>query len=425
MVFKLTAVLDAKTSVQLENFAITLTKYYKSKKPVPTDWFTAFEQLRILVASSKRKRKVIFIDEMPWLDTKGSDFIAALEHFWNDWASTQNNIMLIICGSSASWIVKKLFRNRGGLHNRVTGRILLKPFTLSECRMYCAATGLPNDEISLLETYMTFGGIPYYLDLLKPGLSLTQNVGKLCFGPGGELREEFDNLYASLFANAQRHMLVVRALAKRKTGLSRDEIRKTTNIAEGGTLTDTLNELELSGFIRRYEPFGKKKRGSLYQLVDHFTLFHLAFIENSPDDDSSYWAKIRETQAFRTWRGYAFEQVCLAHVDQIRKSIGVAGVITHTGSWRSTSTDPMVQVDLLLDRNDRVVSLCEMKFTDLPYAINKKTAGELRQKRSSFIEETGTRKATHLVLVTPIGLKRNTYYDLVQNVVTTADLLTD
>ena len=312
--FKVTAILDSDMERQLSNFAEALSEYGNEGKPILSDWFAAFERLRTLLERSKAKRKVVFFDEMPWLDTKGSRFIPALEHFWNGWASTQRDIMLIVCGSAASWIVKKLFRNRGGLHNRITRRILLQPFNLAECRLYAEHEGFPVDEVSLLETYMTFGGVPYYLSLLNKNLSLTQNVSRLCFSPGGELREEFDSLYASLFKNAARHILVVEALGKTKSGLTREDIKKATRIPEGGSLVEALEELELSGFIRKYAPFARKKKGVLYQLVDHFTLFHLAFIKGSPFDDPSYWMKKRETQAFRSWRGYAFEQVCLSHV---------------------------------------------------------------------------------------------------------------
>ena len=423
--FKVTAVLDVDTQRQLRNFAEALTEYGKEDSPVLPDWFAAFERLRFLLEHSNRKRKVVFFDEMPWFDTKGSQFIPALEHFWNGWASAQDDIMLIVCGSAASWIVKKLFRNRGGLHNRITRRIFLQPFTLAECRLYAERQGFPVDELSLLETYMTFGGIPYYLSLMNKNLSLTQNISRLCFSPGGELREEFNNLYASLFRNAARHILVVEALGAKKSGLTREEIKKITRLPEGGSLNEALDDLELSGFIRKYAPFARKKKGMIYQLVDHFTLFHLAFIKDSSSNDPDYWMKKRETQAFRTWRGYAFEQVCLSHIGQIKQALGITGIITHVESWRSEQSDPGAQIDLLINRNDRVISLCEMKFSDTEFIITKKHAQEFRNKRNVFIEETGTKKAVHIALITPIGVVRNDYYDTIQSVVTVEDLLRD
>jgi len=421
-IFKVTAVLGGSTKEQLGVFTKALSEYSKDDIKHPSDWFEAFNELRKLLEKSTGKRKVIFIDEMPWFDTKKSRFISALEHFWNGWASTQNNIMLIVCGSAASWIVKKLFRNRGGLHNRITRRILLQPFTLAECRMYAETLGLPKDELNLLDMYMTFGGIPYYLSLLNTKLSFTQNVNRLCFSPEGELRDEFDNLYASLFNNASRHIMVVEALGKKKIGLTRDEIKKLTKIPEGGNLSVTLEELEQSGFIRKYTPFARKKKGMLYQLVDHFTLFYIAFMKEKSSEDSDYWIKKRETQSFRVWRGYAFEQVCLSHVRQIIRAIGIAGVITHIESWRSEQSDPGAQIDMLINRSDNVISLCEMKYTDTEFSMTKKHAQDLRNKRTVFIDETGTKKAVQITLITPVGIKRNEYFDIVQSIITTEDL---
>jgi hypothetical protein len=431
--FHVTALLENDTRMQLQNFAEALAEYSGHNNDsgnnggdgTPADWFEAFRKLRLLLEQSNRKRKVIFIDEMPWLDTAGSRFITALEGFWNGWASAQSDIMLIVCGSAASWIARKLFENRGGLHNRITRRILLKPFTLAECRRYSETAGLPTETINLLETYMIFGGIPYYWSLLSNRESLAQNVARLCFSPGGELREEFISLYASLFKNYEDHVKVVRALATKRSGLTREDIKGAAKLAEGGHLTDILRDLELSGFIRSYTPFARKKKGSLYQLTDHFTLFSLDFIEGSQDLDPQFWLKKRETQAFRTWRGLAFERVCMAHVEQICRAMGVSGVITTVESWRSKESDPGVQIDMLINRNDNVVSLCEMKFSEAEFAITRGVAADIRSKRSAFTTETGTRKAVHIALVTPLGLKRNLYYDLVQSVVSAEDLLND
>ncbi|MDR2610164.1 MAG: ATP-binding protein [Clostridiales Family XIII bacterium] len=420
--FHLTASHEADTGSHLSRFAESLVEYGDSDHSVPENWQDAFRRLRVLLDGANRKRKVVFIDEMPWLDTKKSGFVPALELFWNDWASARDDICLIVCGSSASWVIKKLFKSRGGLHNRVTRRILLEPFTLSECRQYYEQSGLPTDDMNMLEAYMFIGGIPYYMDLLNAKKSLAQNIGDLCFSRGGALRDEFDNLYASLFRAPHRHILVVEALGKKTRGLTREDIKNMTGLPEGGNLTDVLTELEWSGFIRTYTPFEKKRKGTLYQLIDHYTLFYLAFIKGSEDNDKNYWLKMRETPVYRSWRGYAFEQVCLSHLEQIRRAIGISGIITRAASWRSEESDPGAQIDLLIDRNDGVVSLCEMKYSDSEIALTKSMAANIRGKRNTFIAESGTKKAVHIALVTPIGLKRNTYYDVAQAVVTMGDL---
>lgn len=420
--FHLTAVLHESKQIQLENFAEAVKQYSRVETSAPCDWFEAFRQLRELLENANRIRKIVFIDELPWLDTRRSDFLPALESFWNGWASARSDIMLIVCGSAASWISKKLFKSRGGLHNRVTRRILLEPFTLKECREFSEIHNLQLDTLSLIDAYSCLGGIPYYFQLLNKNHSLTQNINRLCFTKSGALRYEFDNLYASLFRNPENHIRIIEALGKKKKGLSRSDLAALTGFPENGSLTDVLGELELSGFIRKYRPYGKKKKGSLYQLIDHFTLFYLSFIRDSPDDDEEFWMKAHETAAFRTWRGYAFEQVCLVHIKQIRQALGVSGVITSTSSWRSMTSDPGAQIDLVIDRNDNTVTLCEMKYSDSIMSIDKSLAANLRNKRNAFIAETSTKKAVQLALVTPVGLSRNQYYDVVQAVVTAKDL---
>jgi AAA+ ATPase superfamily predicted ATPase len=420
--FHLTALLKNDTLSQLANFAVAMKKYGDADGSVPENWHDAFRRLSGLIDKSNRKKKVVFIDEMPWLDTRRSGFIPALEHFWNDWASARNDVCLIVCGSAASWIIKKLFKNRDGLHNRVTRRILLEPFTLSECKLYFEQAGLPTDDTNLLEAHMFIGGIPYYMDLLNPRKSLAQNINDLCFYRGGSLRDEFENLYASLFREAHRHILVVEALGKKFCGLTREEIKKATGLPDGGNLTDLLTELESSGFIRKYTPFTKKRKGTLYQLTDNFSLFHLAFIKGSEDSDKEYWLKVRETQRYRVWRGYAFEQVCLSHLEQIRRAVGVSGVITRAASWRSEESNPGAQIDLLIDRKDGVITLCEMKYSDSELALTKGMAANIRNKRNVFTNESGTKKAVHVAIITPIGLKRNMYYDIAQAVVTMREL---
>jgi AAA+ ATPase superfamily predicted ATPase len=421
--FFFTAAPRAARAAQLAAFAEAVAAFGGGEPPVLADWPEAFAALQQLLERANRKRKVVFLDELPWLDARASGLLPALQDFWNRWGSVQDDLLLIVCGSAASWIVQKVFRDRGGLHNRVTRRILLQPFTLAETREFLAAAGRPIDTLTLLETYMTVGGIPYYLDLIKPNQSLAENIGRLCFTPGGALRGEFDDLYPSLFRDPDRHIRVVKALARRRAGLTREDIQRATRIPDGGGLTTVLEELELSGFIRRYSPYARKTRGTLFQLSDFFTLFHLAFIEGSREDDAAYWLKASQSQSYRTWRGYAFEQVCLAHLDQLRRALGIEAVIAPAASWRSATVTPGAQVDLLLDRADRVVTLCEMKFSESPLAITPKLEQELRRKRSVFLEETRTTKSVHLALVAAMGVQPGSRTDAVQRIVTGADLV--
>ena len=390
------------------------------------DWFEAFRLLREHLEGDDVRRdpvcgkRVVFIDEMPWLDSPRTDFKAALELFWNKWGCAQPDLLLIACGSASSWMVKNLFENRGGLHNRVTARIRLEPFTLGECERYYLANGVKMSRDQMIESYMVFGGIPFYLDLLDRRMGLAQNIDHLCFSRRGDLRGEFDELYRSLFKHADRHEGVVRALASRASGLSRREIAEATGSVSGGTLTSTLEELEASGFLRRYAAYGKKERDSLYQLVDPFSLFHLRFVEGQSDE--RFWSDNHQGGRVHAWEGYAFELVGLLHLDQIRSALGISGVAYDASSWRSGESDPGAQVDLVIDRSDGIINLCEMKFAREPYEVTRAYGDTLRHKAACFARETGTRKALHLTLVSPYGTRRNAYWGDVQSEVTADDL---
>jgi len=418
----------AKTEMetQLQNFNTSLHKYGNHPYPKVSNWLEAFEQLIHLLSNKKQKsKKVVFIDEMPWMDTQRSGFIQALEFFWNSWASAQKDILLIACGSASSWIVNKLIKNHGGLHNRVTQQIYLRPFTLGECEEYFQKNNIAFNRHQMIESYMIFGGIPYYLSLMKKQFSLAQNVDNLCFAEKGMLRNEFENLYASLFKNYENHVTIVEALSKKTKGMTREEIIKNTRLPNGGGLTKTLVDLELCGFIRKYRAFEKKKRESLYQLTDFFTLFYFNFMNDNQFNDEHYWTNFIENARHRAWSGYAFEQVCMAHLPQIKRKLGITGVLTNTASWRSSETGAGAQIDLLIERNDKVINLCEMKYVQEEYVIDKKQDENLRNKRAAFKRETKTRKALHLTMITTYGVKHNEYWGNIQSEVMMDDLFVE
>jgi hypothetical protein len=330
--------------------------------------------------------------------------------------------MLIVCGSATSWMINNLIKNRGGLHNRVTRRMYIEPFTLGECEAYYKANHIVMNRYQMLECYMILGGVPYYLSLLDKSNSLAQNIDALCFSPNGSMREEFSSLYASLFRNAENHIKIVEALGRKTKGLTREEIIAATKLPPGGNLTKTLEELEQCGFIRSYHAFGKKERDKLFQLVDFFSLFHLNFIRDNKYNDDRFWTNSIENARHRAWSGYAFEQVCLANIRQIKERLGIAGVLTDVSSWRSQESSPGAQIDLLIDRNDNVINLCEMKYSVAEFVIDKKYDETLRNKKAAFIRETKTRKAIHQTMVTTYGVKRNEYSGQVQSEVRMEDL---
>lgn len=416
LTFSMTGLSNATLAQQLQNFHRTIIKQYPREKfKTVASWSEAFDQLCRVIVKSKQKKKVVFIDELPWFDTAHSGFIAALEHFWNDWATKRRDVLLIVCGSAASWMINKLIHHRGGLHNRVTQRIKVEPFNLRECKALMTSKSVKLDDYQIIQLYMVLGGIPFYWDEIKRGQSAAQNIDRICFTSNGLLLTEFDSLYKSLFDKAERHESIVKALAKKGKGLTRDEIAVECGLRTGGGLTRLLTELEESGFIRRYVPFGKKSRNMLYQLCDFFSLFHLRFIHGHKSFDKGYWLKLVDSTKHRAWSGYAFEQVCMSHIPQIKSALGISGIQTECSSWRSSRSKQGAQIDLLIDRRDHVINVCEMKFSIGFFGIDKKYNNELSNKLAAFKSETSTKKSVFLTMITTFGLQQNAYSGNVQN----------
>jgi len=414
--FYLTGLANADTTQQLLNFQLAINEQTNNDFPYESSWLLAFEQLKSVIQRSQQEKKVIFIDEMPWLDTPKSDFLTAFEHFWNHFCAARNDILLIVCGSATSWLTNKIFNNKGGLHNRVTRQMEIMPFTLSECETYFASKNITFERHQIVESYMILGGIPYYLSLMEKGRSLAQNIDLLLFNRKALLKNEFQNLYASLFRHAENHITVVEALSKKIKGLTRDEISKATRLASGGSLTKVLFELENCGFIRQYQTLDNKTKNALYQLTDFYTLFYFQFIKNQPINDENYWLHTIDSPKHRAWSGFAFERVCMAHAAQIKKALGISGVKTYLFSWKSKDADNQVQIDLCIDRNDQIINLCEMKFSVNKFTIDKSYSENLRNKIGAFKTETKTKKAVHLTMITTFGLTENEYaLNLVQN----------
>ncbi|MGB0838543.1 MAG: AAA family ATPase [Chitinophagales bacterium] len=419
--FYSTAIANVDKKQQLFNFYTSLKKYRGNDSPEkpPKNWFEAFQQLITFLEQSKVERKLLFLDELPWFDNKKSDFIPSLEHFWNHWASARTDIVLVTCGSAASWMINKLINHKGGLHNRVTSRIKLEPFTLKETEIFLKIKNPAIDRYQVIQLYMAMGGIPFYLNEVATEWSAVQNIEQICFASDGLLRTEFNNLFNALFSKAERHISIVKAISTKAKGLTRQEIVELTKLSSNGQTTKLLNELEESGFIRKYIPFQKKKRNSLYQLIDFYTLFYLRFIQKANPYDQNIWINSLETSSYRAWSGYAYEQICLYHIQQIKEALGIAGIYTQTFSWRSTSKNPKqkgAQIDLLIDRRDHVINLCEVKFSIAPFVITKSYAAQLQQKISIFKAETGTNKAIYLTMISTYGVTQNTYaMNLVRN----------
>jgi uncharacterized protein len=381
LVFEMSGIHNDSLEQQLQNFYQFLSTQFSLGKrhKIPTNWLAAFWQLEQAIEKIKSpKKKVIFIDELPWLDTPKSMFLSALENFWNSWASKRKDIILVLCGSAASWIIKHIINNRGGLHNRISRQINLYPFTLKETEAFLQYKKVKLNQYQIVQLYMTMGGIPYYLNYVEPGLSATEVIQNECFNTQGRLTYEFANLYASLFKNAEKHIAVIMALAKHKSGLQRNDLAQALKISSGGGLTKVLFELQESGFISAAVPYQKQKRYVQYKLIDEFTIFYLKFMHNR-DLKTINWKLESITQSYKSWCGFAFERVCLKHLTAIKNALQINGIISYASSWYAKDQSNGAQIDLLLDRKDNTINVLEIKFYKEPYEISKKYAQELRK----------------------------------------------
>jgi len=393
----------------------TQLKQYEGKDnniSVPESWMEVFNRIITLLEESKQKKKVIFLDELPWMDTKRSGFLTALEYFWNSWASARNDIMLVVCGSAASWMIDKLLKAKGGLHNRVTQSIKVEPFSLYEEELYLQNRNYHIDRYQIIQLYMVFGGIPYYLDMINTEYSKSQNIEALCFSEEAQMHMEYDILFRSLFDNAEKHMSIVEILAGSKNGMSRLKIIDRTRLPKAGSTTKLLKELELSNFIRSYKQYGKKSREKIYQLIDNYTLFYHRFMKEKTAN-TNYWLNLINTPQYYSWAGNAFEIVVLQHVRQLKNKLGISGVQTSISAFQNKNT----QIDLIIDRQDRIINLVEIKFSINDFEINKSYDKNLRAKVSEFINYSDTKKAVWLTLVSTYGLKNNKYSGQVQSTI--------
>jgi AAA+ ATPase superfamily predicted ATPase len=428
LAFEYTGIHEAGLGEQLHNFSNALQQAVGSMIPLasPTTWTQAFAFLTdFLKGKLLGKQVAVLFDEFPWIHTPKSGFLSAFSHWWNTWASRQPRLKVVICGSAASWMIENIIDNRGGLHNRVSRTIRLLPFSLKETEEFLVNRGISLDHYQILQLYMAIGGIPQYLKQVGKGQSTEQVVDRLFFEKNGLLKTEFTNLYQSLFANASHHEAIVRVLAKKGQGLSRTEIIETCKFTTGGSTTRLFEELEESGFITQYIPFGKTARDGIYKLSDEYSLFYLKFIEQARASGAGTWHKIVTGQSYKSWSGYAFEAICQKHVPQIKQALGIGAVYTETSGWRymPKQGEKGAQIDLLLDRQDHCINLCEIKFSTDQFVIDKKYAEEFENKVRVFRSQTKTRKTIFPTMITTYGvLKNNHYSGLIQAEVMMEDL---
>lgn len=429
--FSFTGIYEASRIVQLENFRAALQQY--SGQPIPRlkDWFEAFAALRqYLETLAPTSQIIIFLDELPWMDTPRSNFISAFGYFWNSWASDQPNLKLFVCGSATTWMLSHLIGDKGGLYGRVSRAIYLAPFTLGETEAFLRDTkGMVLSRQQVLDTYMILGGIPYYLDMLEVGRPLDESIDRLFFAQGAPLANEFEFLFRSLFKDSKNYRRVVEVLSTKMKGMSRKELIEALKLKGGGQLSEILDNLLKCDFIRKYSAIGKSERDALYQLTDLFSLYHLRFVANSNGQDERFWSNMRNDGSRTAWSGYAFEQICFHHIPQIKKTLGISGILSNVHSW---ACRPFVtadgsewkggQIDMLIDRADGVINICEMKYAKEEYVIDANYEQHLRERISSFRTATQTKKSLLQTFVTTYGVKRNIHSGIVASEIKMDDL---
>lgn len=401
---------------QLEHFYHSLIEYGMEESSCPNSWLQAFYMLeRLLKEKDNGEKQIVFIDELPWMDTNASGFVTAVEAFWNGWASDKN-IYLLVCGSATSWMLDNVINNTGGLYGRLSAEIHLAPFTLGEVESFFESNEIAYSRYDIVQAYMTLGGIPYYLEKFRKGMSIAQNIDNILFSKQATLSGEFNRLIGSLFTNPEPYANVIRLLSKRRYGYTREEISVHTGISSGAGLTKVIRALEAGEFIARYVPFDANKREVLYRLTDPFCQTYLKLVEGRKSYDVAFWQSSQNLPAMNAWRGMAFEEVCMAHVSQIKKALGISGIEANvtTLTLRGDETSKGTQVDLLIIRKDNVVNLCEIKFSNDEFEIDKAYDAVLRHRISAVGERLKKTQNIHLTFITSFGVKQNKYSGIVQ-----------
>lgn len=412
---------------QLDHFYNSLLLFGMEKSKKPDNWLDAFLLLeQFLQKTDDGSRQLVFLDELPWLDTPRSGFIRAFEGFWNNWGCHRKNLMVVVCGSANSWMMNSLINNHGGLYNRVTYEIKLAPFTLRECEAFFQANNIRLSRYDIAQSYMIFGGIPYYLGYFDGEYSLAQNVDRMIFARNAKLKDEYDRLYQSVFINPDTEKAIVTFLATRNAGFTRKEIAEKLGVSDGGRLSKNLNALIASDFVVKYVPFGMGKREEHYKVVDPFCLFYLHFIRDINGESDSFWQENVTAQPVVTWRGLAFEHVCFNHIPQIKKALGISGVITSASAWSKREDDQEgAQIDLLLTRNDNVLNMCEIKYYGGKFTVKKDDYLTLLGRQELLMSKVSPKMTIRSTLITTFGLTQNEYSGVFTNVITLDDLFAE
>lgn len=407
---------------QLNHFYNSLIMQGMKPSKRPKNWFDAFLLLELYLQKiDDGSRQLVFLDELPWMDTPKSNFIQAFEAFWNSWGCHRKNLMVIICGSANSWMLDNLINNHGGLYNRVTYEIKLSPFTLKECEEFYIENNIKFSQYDIVQSDMILGGIPYYMEYLKPSLSLVQNVDELFFNQNAKLVNEYDRLFSSVFTNPTYVKNIVELLAGKSVGYRRSEIVAKLKITDGSKLSNYLNALISSDLIIKYVPYGKSKKEPYYKLIDSFCLFYLNFVKGRDGVTDNYWQNNFASQSLAVWRGYAFENICFKHINEIKKALGISGVSSMTSALIKLNDETSSQIDMIILRKDNVINVCELKFYNKEFTVSKDYYKIILAREDSINSENKT-AVVHNTLITTFGIVKNEYSSIFNDVISLADL---
>lgn len=413
--FSVTGIQNADIDLQIKNFIAKLTEYggMKYAKTNPKNWQDVFILLKKYLQSlPKTKKHVIFIDELPWMATVKSGFIQLLAHLWNDYLSKEKHFILVVCGSATSWITQKIINDKGGFHNRVNVPLHLKPFTLSETKRFLQSKKINYSDTGITDIYMALGGLPYYLEQIKRGESPIKAIERLCFSETGILKYEYNNLYKALFENWENHEAIVKVLALSKQGLSRNELIRKSKVKSGGPFVRAISDLIITGFVTETFPYGKNKRGLIYRLIDEFSIFYHRFMKGNEKKDKSIWPIIANSQGYKVWKGFAFETVCFKHIDEIKAALGIKSVYTEQVCFTKmgSKSEDGFQIDLVIDRKDDAINLCECKYYGSNFEVTKVYAQTIKNRRAKFQQATKTKKMIINTFISNETFVRNAYY---------------
>ena len=423
--FKMTGVIEGSLKDQFTAFSDAMEDFGYDLPEKPKDWMSAFVMLKntLKKTAKSEERCIIFIDELPALDAENSNVAGAVGYFWNNWASLQDNVILIICGSATSWMITNVIDSKGGLHDRLTEEMPVHPFTLREVEDYLHEHQFVWNRQMALQAYMVFGGIPYYLSLLDNSESFVQNIDRLFFSRDTKMRREFRRLFNTLYKHPERYIDIVKALSKSRHGMTREQLSKALKCANNGHLGNKLEDLVHCDLVRKNIVREKeiKSKDAIYQLCDFFSLFYLTFVDRA-EVETEYWSHHINTPEVNTWMGLAYERICMAHIPQIKRALRIDGISTLNYSWRSKTAQPAVQIDLIIERADKIVNVCEVKYSQDEYGLDKEEYDKINRRRNTFIMETGLRHASWLTMITTEGLAKGMYSGMIQNVVKLDDL---